>query len=207
MYEGAPTIITFFFSVIPKVSIFFILYRSFAFCLNAKTALIGYSSFYIYIFICCALASIFFGSIGAIYQTKIKRLLAYSTIANLGFMLLGLSTVSVIGVVSTLFYFFIYILTSIQIFYIISIIRRQTSKLKIKNLVDFVALSRANFFLSVLLICGLLSFAGIPPMAGFFGKVFVIYALIIQGQYLLALFGVLFSVLTCVYYIRLIRFI
>src|SRR5690606_35739500 len=102
-------------------------------------------------------------------------------------MLLGLSTVSVIGVVSTLFYFFIYILTSIQIFYIISIIRRQTSKLKIKNLVDFVALSRANFFLSVLLICGLLSFAGIPPMAGFFGKVFVIYALIIQGQYLLAL--------------------
>lgn len=207
VYEGASTIVTFFFSTIPKISILFMFYRVFSFCLNPANAIVGYSYFFLVIFSACAVLSIFFGSVGAIYQTKIKSLLAYSTIANFGFMLLGLTTVSVAGLAATMYYLFIYILASIQIFYIIAIIRRQGNYLKIKHIVEFAALANSNFTLSMLFVLGLLSFAGVPPMIGFFGKFLIFNALISNGQYLLAVVGVLFSVLTCVYYIRLIRFI
>lgn len=100
-----------------------------------------------------------------------------------------------------MYYLFIYILTSIQIFSIIIVIRRQFSFIKIKNLVEFVSVSHANFVLSFLFVFALLSLAGIPPMSGFFGKIFIFFALIANGQYLLALCAVLFSVVTCVYYI------
>lgn len=173
IYEGSPTIITYFFAVIPKISILFILCRAFTFVLNPKYAIITYSYFFILLFIICAILSIFFGSIGAIYQTKIKRLLAYSAIANLGFILLGFSTASVIGFMASFYYFFIYLFASIQIFYILTIVRRQVSFLKIKNVVELVAISHANFFLSFIFVFGLLSFAGIPPLAGFFGKFLV----------------------------------
>jgi len=155
----------------------------------------------------CAILSIILGSVGALYQTKIKRLLAYSAIANLGYILLGLSTASFEGLVASIFYFFLYTSASVQLFYILSIIKRQGSYLKIKNLIDFCALTHANSPLSFLLVFSLFSFAGIPPLAGFFGKVLIFKALIMHGYYSIALIAVLFSVLTCVYYIRLIRFI
>jgi len=115
--------------------------------------------------------------IGAVYQTKIKRLLAYSAIANLGFILLGLSTSSFSGLFASLYYFVIYILALIQMFYILIIIRRQNSYLKIKNLIEFVALSHTNFSLSFLFMFALLSFAGIPPLVGFFGKLLIFNSL------------------------------
>jgi len=133
--------------------------------------------------------------------------LAYSAIANLGFILLGFSTTSFIGFLAVNYYFFIYIMASIQIFFILIVIRRQITYLKVKNIVEFVALSHSNFVLSFIFVMSLLSFAGIPPMAGFFGKVLVFFSLISQGYYLLALLAVLFSVLTSVYYIRLVRFL
>jgi len=166
-----------------------------------------YAGPFLKLFIFCAIFSIFIGSIGAIYQTKIKRLIAYSAIANVGFILLAISTISYDGVFAACYYFIIYIMTSVQIFYILCIVRRQISHLKIKNIVEFVSLSHTNFIMSFLFVFSLLSFAGIPPFVGFFGKLLVFYALIVNGQYILALLGVLFSVLTCVYYIRLIRFI
>lgn len=170
IFEGSPTIITYFFAVIPKISVLFILCRAFSFVLNPNFALIQYSYLFSYIFIICAISSIFFGSIGAIYQTKIKRLLAFSAIANLGFILLGFSTISIIGIFASLYYFFIYILASIQIFYILIIVRRQISYIKIKYIVEMVAVTHSNFVLSFILVFGLLSFAGVPPLAGFFGK-------------------------------------
>jgi len=159
------------------------------------------------LFISCAVLSIILGSIGALYQTTIKRLLAYSAIANLGYILLGLSTVSMEGVVASIFYFFLYTSASVQLFYILSIIKRQGSLLRIKNISDFCALTHANRPLSFLFVFSLLSFAGIPPLAGFFGKALIFKALIMYGYYNTALIAVLFSVLTCVYYIRLVRFI
>lgn len=99
-----------------------------------------YSSIFIFLFSICALLSLSLGSLGAIYQIKIKRLLAYSAIANLGYIILGFSTVSFFGSFASIYYFFIHILALIQIFSILIVIRHQNSNLKIKNLVEFVSL-------------------------------------------------------------------
>lgn len=154
------------------------------------------------IFIGCALLSILIGSVGSLYQFKLKRLLAYSAIANMGYILLGFCSGSIIGCIASFYYLFIYIFMSINIFSIIVVIRRYPSFLKIKNLVEFVSLSHSNFVLSLLLIFCLLSLAGIPPLAGFFGKFLIFISLVNKGYYLLALYALLFSVLTCIYYIR-----
>lgn len=121
----------------------------------------------------------------------------------MGYIILGLCSVSFIGYLASIYYFLIYILVSINIFSIILVIRRYPKALKIKNIVEFVSLSHSNFILSILLVFCLLSLAGIPPLAGFFGKFLVFLALVFQGNYLLALYAVLFSVVTCVYYLRL----
>jgi len=207
VYEGSSTIITYFFSVLPKISIIYIFYISFSFALLPMKEIPNFSNIFIFIFICCAIISIFIGSVGALYQTKIKRLLAYSAIANLGYILLSLCSVSSLGIFASIYYFLIYILTLIQVFSILIVLRRYPYLNKLKNLVEFVSISHANFLLSCLLVFGLLSLAGIPPFVGFFGKFFVFLALIEKGNLILVLYALLFSVLTCVYYIRLIRFI
>jgi NADH-quinone oxidoreductase subunit N len=121
--------------------------------------------------------------------------------------MLGLCTVSLLGWFAAIYYFFIYILTSVQIFSILVAVRRYPGFWKLKNLVEFVSLLHANPVLSFLLVLGLLSLAGIPPFVGFYGKILIFLSLISTNNYLLALIAVLFSVLTCIYYIRLIRFI
>jgi NADH-quinone oxidoreductase subunit N len=151
--------------------------------------------------------SILVGSVGALYQTKVKRLLAYSAIANLGYIVLGLCSSSIFGIFASFYYILIYIITSINIFSILLFTRRYPLKSKFKNLVEFVSIPHSNFILCILLVFSLLSMAGIPPLSGFFGKFTIFLALINKGYYLLALYAVLFSVLTSVYYIRLIRFI
>jgi NADH-quinone oxidoreductase subunit N len=95
----------------------------------------NFSNIFIFIFICCAIISIFIGSVGALYQTKIKRLLAYSAIANLGYILLSLCSVSSLGIFASIYYFLIYILTLIQVFSILIVLRRYPYLNKLKNLV------------------------------------------------------------------------
>ena len=147
------------------------------------------------------------GSVGALYQVRFKRMLGYSAIANLGYVLLGFCSGSAFGCFSAFYYFFVYIILSLNIFSILVIIRRYPSNAKLCNLSEVVSITHSNFLLSLLLVFCLLSLAGIPPLIGFFGKFFVFMSLIFSGHYFLALYGALFSVLTCVYYIRLIRFI
>lgn len=124
----------------PKLSVLFILYRAFAFVSNPKFILYNYSPIFIFLFSICALLSLSLGSIGAMYQIKIKRLLAFSAIANLGYILLGFCAISFLGTFASMYYFFIYLLALIQIFSIIIVIRHRISYLKIKNLVEFVSL-------------------------------------------------------------------
>jgi NADH-quinone oxidoreductase subunit N len=200
-------IITYFFSVIPKIAVFVLFLRVFFFAINPDYILINYSSVYSFICLGCALFSILIGAVGALYQTKIKRLLAYSAIANMGYILMGCAAISYSGIVAAIYYFLIYLLMSINVFSILIVIRRLTGMLKLKNIVEFVSISHSNFILSFLLVLCLLSLAGVPPLAGFFGKFLIFFVLIDNGQYLLALYAVLFSVLTCVYYIRLVRFL
>ena len=204
VYEGSPLIITYFFSVLPKISILFLLIRVFFFSYGFDTFTVFngvFSYYFISVLIICSLLSIIIGSIGALYQITIKRLFAYSAIVNMGYMVLSLCTLEGSLKFITFYYLFIYILMSINLFAILMVIRRYPSKLKLRHLVEFVSVSHSNFILSILCAFCLLSLAGVPPLAGFFGKFFIFLGLISKGYYFLALFGVLFSVLTCVYYI------
>jgi NADH-quinone oxidoreductase subunit N len=146
--------------------------------------------------------SILIGSIGGLYQYKIKRLLAYSAIANIGYIVLGFRILSFNGYIASLYYLFIYILMSINIFSIVLSIKRYPYFLEIKNIVEFVSITHSNFILSLLLVLCLFSLAGIPPLFGLFGKFFIFISLIEQDYFLLALSVLCSSVLMAVYYIR-----
>jgi NADH-quinone oxidoreductase subunit N len=150
--------------------------------------------------------SIFIGSILALYQVKIKRFLAYSAIVHMGYILLCISLGSYASIYIAFYYLFVYVLVSINIFTIFLIIYREKGT-PVRNIVEVAYISHSNLFLAVLFSLAILSVAGIPPLAGFFGKIYAFSFLIETGNYYLALFVVLISVLSCAYYIRLVRFI
>jgi NADH-quinone oxidoreductase subunit N len=200
VYEGSPNIITYFFAVIPKLAITVVFFRLFFFVFFN---LLSVFSFFI---LFCSIISIFMGSVLALYQVKIKRFLAYSAVVHMGYILLSLSLGSYASIYVAFYYLFVYILVSINIFTIFLILYREKGT-PIKNIVEVANISHSNFFLAILFSLAILSVAGIPPLAGFFGKIYAFSFLIETGNYYLALFVVLISVLSCAYYIRLVRFI
>lgn len=125
----------------------------------------------------------------------------------MGYIMLGFCTSSQFGYIASFYYLFIYMLMSINLFSILLFIRRYSNFSKLNNLVDLASISHSNFILSFLLSICLLSLAGVPPFIGFFGKFLIISSLISQEYYFLALYAVIFSVFTCIYYIRLVRFL
>lgn len=200
VFEGSPNIITYFFAVVPKIAILFVFYRLFFIVfLNSITI-------FSFLMLICAVFSIFLGSILGLYQIKIKRFLAYSAIVHMGYILLGMSLGSNLSVYVSFYYLFIYILISLNIFTIYLVIYKQDNS-SLKNIVDGISILHSNFFLAFLFVIALLSIAGIPPLAGFFGKLYLFSFLIQTGNYFLALYVILMSVLSSVYYIRFIRFI
>lgn len=199
IYEGSSDIITFFLAVIPKLPFFYLLYRLY---------ILLFSNFilYSYILIFCGLLSVLIGTILGLYAIKIKKLLAYSSIVHMGYMIIVLSSGSKIGIAISFYYFFIYIFTTINIFSIFLAIKTSYIYL-FGNVTDFVYLKNSNKLLALITIASLLSLAGIPPFMGFYGKLYIFNILISSGYYYICLILVLLSVLSCVYYIRLIRFI
>lgn len=147
------------------------------------------------------LFSIFYASLAALYQDKIKRLLAYSGIAHMGYVLLAASTNSIEGFFAVYYYLLVYSITGLAIFIILLSIRKYTSYLKIKSLSDFSSLFKNNPAVAVSFAILMFSLAGIPPLAGFFSKVFVFVSLIKIGSYLLATLAIVTSVISAVYYL------
>ena len=152
-------------------------------------------------FLFLGLISIIFGSIMSLYQIKIKRLLAYSAITHMGFILISLSLFSIEGLEAFLMYFFIYILLSLNIFSIILVFRSNPNFFKVRNIIEFSSMLKSNFFLAIVFALNLLSFAGVPPLSGFFGKFFIYKLLIDNHNFFIVLCLVLLSVLSSVYYI------
>jgi NADH-quinone oxidoreductase subunit N len=152
--------------------------------------------------IICALLSIIVGSLGAINQTKIKRLLAYSAIGHMGFMLIGLSTGALDGLFATFIYIIIYMITSFNTF---AFVLSFTSSNSTSFISQLGGLSRLNPVLAFTFTLGLFSMAGIPPLAGFFSKYLVLLSAFHQQLYFVAFIAILFSVIASFYYIRLIR--
>lgn len=147
------------------------------------------------------LLSVLFASVAALYQDKIKRLLAYSGIAHMGYVMLAVSSNSIEGFFAAYYYLLVYSFTSLAVFVILLSVRKYSDYLKIKNLEDFSSLFRNNPPIAIAFSLLLFSLAGIPPLAGFFSKLFVFLSLIKVGSYLSSVLVIVTSVVSAVYYL------
>jgi len=196
VYEGSPTIVTAYFAIVPKIATLGILYQL---LLNPFFNILSQLE---PLLIICALLSVVVGSLGAINQTKIKRLLAYSAIGHMGFMLIGLSTGALDGLFATFIYIVIYMITSFNTF---AFVLSFTSSNSTSFISQLGGLSRLNPVLALTFTLGLFSMAGIPPLAGFFSKYLVLLSAFHQQLYFVAFIAIMFSVIASFYYLRLIR--
>jgi NADH-quinone oxidoreductase subunit N len=198
-YEGAPTPITAFLSVGPKAAGFAVLIRVLV------VALPAYEVNWTVILSLVAILTMTVGNLVALWQTNIKRMLAYSSIAQAGYMLIGLAAWSAQptnslannGVNGILLFLFAYVFTNLGIFAVAIALE---NKLGTANISDYAGLIRRSPFLSIALLVFFLSLIGIPPTGGFMGKLFVFGAAINQGLYLLAVVGIINSVISVYYY-------
>jgi NADH:ubiquinone oxidoreductase subunit 2 (subunit N) len=148
--------------------------------------------------------SIAVGSISAIYQKRIKRLFAYSTIAHTGFILLGVLSCSVESSKALIFYITIYAFLTILLFSLLIFSTLKTSSYP-KYLANLTSLGLKNYLFAISFALILFSIAGIPPLAGFFSKFFVLFTIVAQEYYVTSLIIILISSVACFYYIRLIK--
>ncbi len=196
VYEGAPTPITAFISVASKAAGFAVLVRvlllMFAPVQEQWIGLIASLS----------VVTMTLGNLLAIPQRNVKRLLAYSSIAQAGYVLIGVAAVGQLGVAAVLFYLAVYVLTNIAAFVVVEVV---TNTLGTENLYDMAGLSRRSFGLSLGMMLAMLSLAGVPPLAGFFAKFYIFQAAVSAGLVWLAMIGVLNAIVGLYYYLIVIR--
>lgn len=199
VYAGVPTSVTAIFAIVPKIAIFSVFLRL---SLNIFS-----NSFFVWnqILIYSAIISIIIGTLSALYQVKVKKLLAYSAISHVGFLLIGFSNLNSLSLFAMFFYIIVYILISLNIFSLVLSLRKQDNNLKLKKINEFVILFKSNKLLAVNFCVILFSIAGIPPLVGFYSKFYIFISAIKSEIYLVALIAAIFSVIACMYYIRLIK--
>ncbi len=195
VYQGAPTPVTAFFGTAPKVAAMALLLR----VLGVPFVHVPW----IPVVMLVSIGSMLLGSLGAIAQTNIKRLMAYSSIGHVGYALIGLAAGTVDGVRGVLIYLVTYVFMNIGTFAVIVAMRRRGRA--VENIADLAGLGRTDAGLALALAVFMFSMAGIPPLAGFFGKLYVFLAAVQRGQWTLAVIGVLTSVIGAVYYLRVIK--
>jgi NADH-quinone oxidoreductase subunit N len=197
VYQGSPTSVTAFFSIVPKIAAFGLLmrllYEPFGASIWEWQQIIWFLS----------AASMILASFAAIAQKNIKRLMAYSTIGNIGYALIGVIAGSSIGAGATIVYMTIYMVMTAGVFGIILLMRR--NNVEVDNLSDLAGLSRNSPMIAYGMAILMFSMSGIPPLAGFIGKFMIFEAAIAEGFYILAIIGVLSSVVAAFYYLRIIK--
>lgn len=199
VYEGAPTSITAFMSVGPKAASFAVLLRVFI------EALGSVSTSWITLVAGLSVLTMAVGSIIALAQTNIKRMLAYSSIAHAGYALLGLVAGGPDGIASVMLYMLIYTFMNMGIFGTIILLRK--GNFKGENIEDYTGLSKVNKAAAFLMLIFLFSLAGIPPTAGFVGKFYIFMGLIRSGFVSLAIIAVIMSAISAYFYIRIVMLI
>ncbi len=197
VYEGAPTPVTAFFAAAPKVAAAAIFVRV------ATTAFPGLIEQWQQILVFVTIASMALGSFAAIGQTNIKRLMAYSSIANMGYALIGLAAATTQGVQGVIVYMAIYLAMTLGAFACIVAMRRPEGP--VETIGDLAGLARSNPAMAFFLATLLFSLAGIPPLAGFFAKFYVFLAAVEAGLYTLAVIGVLTTVIGAYYYLAIVK--
>ncbi|PZU85091.1 MAG: NADH-quinone oxidoreductase subunit NuoN [Chelatococcus sp.] len=197
VYEGAPTPVAAFFASAPKMAAMAMVIRVFV------GAFPGALGDWRQIIVFIAIASMALGAFAAIGQRNIKRLLAYSSIANMGYALVGLAAGTPDGVRGVMIYMAIYLATTLGTFACVLMMRRDGQA--VEDIGELAGLSRSNPWMAFALAMMMFSFAGIPPLAGFWGKFYVFLAAVDAKLYGLAVIGVLTSVVGAYYYLRLVK--
>ncbi len=198
VYEGAPTPVTAFLASAPKIAAMAMMTRI------VITAFQPVMADWQQVVVFISIASMLLGSFAAIGQKNIKRLMAYSSIGHMGYALVGLAAGSQTGVSGVMLYMLIYMVMTLGSFAIIMSMRRKDGTV-VENVADLAGLSTTNPMMATVLTILMFSLAGIPPLAGFFGKYFVFVSAIEAKLYALAIIGVLASVVGAYYYLRVIK--
>ena len=201
VYEGIPISVTIFLTTVPKIAILSILVRL---CYSVFYNLINYWQPLLTI---AAITSIVFITFILVTQKKIKRFLAYSSIVHIGYLLLGISLGTIEGLQASFLYLIIYMINTINIWTIIISIEYIQNQKKIKYISDLNYLYKINPIISIIFAISLFSMAGIPPLAGFFAKFYIFFAALENSSFLLLFIGLLTSVISTFYYIRIIKVI
>jgi NADH-quinone oxidoreductase subunit N len=206
VYQGAPTSVTLLLGAAPKLA-------AFAICMRLLVGALGaMAADWQQMLIVMAVASMAVGNITAIAQTNIKRMLAYSTISQMGFMLLGLlsgvfegsTTAAAANAYSaSMFYAVTYVLTTLGSFAVIMLLSR--SGFEAESLDDFKGLNQRSPWFAAIMMVLLLSLAGVPPMVGFFAKLTVLEAALAAGHLWLVIVAVLLSLVGAYYYLRIVK--
>merc|ERR1739845_34887 len=200
VYEGAPIAIVIFIATVPKIAVTFILCK-----------LVGFFFSYIYfvwkpLFITAGLLSVVIGTLMAVRQFKIKRFIAYSSITHMGYILLFMSAFTFISLQYCICYLFVYIFTILNLWGILLILENNFGK-NLDSFYDWGGIFYTERYLSVTLLITLLSLGGLPPFSGFFGKYLFFKSLLFSDMYLIALFLIMFSLLSIYYYVKIIKII
>lgn len=199
VYEGSPLSSTVFFAVVPKIALFSVFLRFFTVMGS------NFSTFTLGLFLFFSLFSAVVGSFGALKQKKLKRLLAYSSISHVGYMLLAMAACSFEGNQALFLYLIIYMIASITIWSCALSLDSINSRSRFKTIADFSKLSSLNPLLALTAMLSFFSLAGVPPLAGFLAKLYIFHAALCSSIVIASIFSILTSVVSSFYYIRLIK--
>jgi len=200
VYQGAPTVITLFIATAPKFAAFVMAYRLLGY--GMQDLVMDWQQMLMIL----AILSLVLGNVIAIAQSHIKRMLAYSTISHIGFVLLGFLSGDAFGYTSALFYTIIYVLMAAGSFGVLSMLRKYNNDSDIDLLSDLKGLSSSHPWLAFIMLLLMFSMAGMPLTVGFYAKLYVLQSLISSGLVWLAILAVVMSIVGAFYYLRVIKF-
>ena len=199
VYEGSPTSVTSFFALVPKIAALTVFIRF------MYVPFINVIDQWQTIIIFLSIGSMILGAVAAIGQNNIKRLMAYSSIGHMGYALAGIAVGNESGVQSSIIYLSIYLVMTLGAFCCIFMIKKENNYYE--NINDLSGLSKNHPLLSLSFLIILFSLAGIPPLAGFFAKFYIFMSVIESEMYILAIIGLLTTVISAFYYLRVIKII
>jgi NADH-quinone oxidoreductase subunit N len=197
VYQGSPTITTALLAAAPKIA-----------ALGALLRLL-YGPFFVLIdqlqqiIVFVAVMSMFVGNLGAIMQRDFKRLIAYSTIGHIGFILMGVSSGEIVGIQHTIFYALIYITMTIPLFALLLMLKKDGQYKT--DIAQLAGLAKSSPILAAAIAVLMFSMAGIPPFAGFFAKFYILYSIILEEMYMFAIVGIIVTVIGSYYYLKVIK--
>jgi NADH-quinone oxidoreductase subunit N len=196
VYEGAPTPVTAFLSVASKAAGFVLFYRLVSGLFEQTSVAMEQ------IVAVIAVLTMSFGNLTAMHQTNLKRFLAYSSIAQAGYLMIGLVNLGALGRTAVVYYLLVYLVSNMAAFGVVIVIAASSGK---EDMRDYVGLSRSNPWLAMVMMLAMFSLAGIPPLAGFLGKFYLFTAAAEKGLYWLVLAGSVNATVSLYYYLLVIR--